>query len=293
MPRQPNRVRTNGGGAEAPWSLKMARAGEHIEHLRGLVAAYLGSGAYRLVSERDENESRLRLQIDRQPPSNWSPIIGDVLHNLRSALDSRVVAVAGDFVGRDLTDDEERSLALPITARRRDFLNVTRPWTGAVGEQHAETLRRVVLHLQPFGDPSPWRGRHLGIVDDDAQAAGPHRHLTRRLARLGRLSNIDKHRRVHVTVLAPGTVAAFGDVPGRLWWVGPGPMHDGAVMARVMVPAGYTFGDLTGNLRGGLDDTPAPLGLAAEPGQPALPRRTGTRRHRARGGATLTLRSGR
>lgn len=242
----------------------MARAGEHINHLGALVAAYLESGAYRLVPERDENESRLRLHIDRRPPSQWSPIIGDVLHNLRSALDARLVAVAGDLVGRHLTDEEERSLALPIMGLRRDFLNITRPWTRALGQQVADTLRRIVLHLQPFGDPSPWRSRHLGLADDEAEAANMHGHLTRSLTRLGRLSNIDKHRRVHVTVLAPGGVTAFGDVPGQLWWVGPGPLRDGAVMARVTVPTGYIFGDLTGTLRIGLEDTPAPFGLAED-----------------------------
>jgi hypothetical protein len=164
-------------------------------------------------------------------------------------------------VGRDLTDDEERPIALPLAATAREFTDSTRRWSRALGDKPSATLRRIVRHLQPFGDPSPWRSQHLGIADADTDAADLHGHLTRRLARLGRLSNVDKHRRVHVTVLAPGGVAAFGDVPGNLWWVGPGPLHDGAVMARVIIPSGYTFGDLSGSLRVGLDDTPPPFGL--------------------------------
>ena len=73
---QPDGVHYDGGGVDTAWSLKLDRAGEHLAQLRGLVAAYLASDAYRLVPERDEHESRLRLHIDRQPPPQWSPIIG-------------------------------------------------------------------------------------------------------------------------------------------------------------------------------------------------------------------------
>jgi hypothetical protein len=247
---------------DSAWSLKIARADEHIADLRELVDVYLSSGAYRLKPERDQGVSRLRLHIDRQPPPQWSPIIGDALHNLRSALDARVVAVARDLVDRDLTDDEERPLALPLTTRHRDFRRATRQWSHALGEQPAATLVRIVSHLQRFGDPSPWRSEHLGIAGDADDAAHLHNDLVARLLRLGRLSNVDKHRRVHVALVAIGGLGGWGDVTGEHWWVEPGPLRDGEIIARVTVPAGHTFGDLSGWLRIGLPDTPVTLGLA-------------------------------
>jgi len=119
-----------------------------------------------------------------------------------------------------------------------------------------------VSHLQRFGDPSPWRSQHLGVADNPEDAADLHGHLFARLLRLGRLSNVDKHRRVHVALIAIGGLAGWGEVPRGHWWVEPGPLRDGEIIARVTIPTGYTFSDLSGWLRIGLPDTPVTLGLA-------------------------------
>ena len=68
---------------------KLARAREHVQTLKPELAAFYGGKPYRAVYECDPNsgEHIWRLKIDHMPPVRLSVVVGDVVHNFRSALD--------------------------------------------------------------------------------------------------------------------------------------------------------------------------------------------------------------
>ena len=75
-----------------PWigaSLKMWRAAFHVEMLNAAIERFREPGTYELTSEDDpQTDERVwYAEIKRDAPNTWAPVIGDLLHNLHSALD--------------------------------------------------------------------------------------------------------------------------------------------------------------------------------------------------------------
>src|ERR1700722_15469893 len=80
--------------------LKLRRANKHIADINSLLSTFSDSDFYRLSIENDARQGTnfLRIDIDESgfPVDDAALIIGDALHNLRSALDQlyyRVVVV--------------------------------------------------------------------------------------------------------------------------------------------------------------------------------------------------------
>lgn len=69
--------------------LKIARARKHITELHNEVVDYVRSKPYKVVIERDNlSENHLWiLRVRKAVPKNWTVILGDAIHNLRTALD--------------------------------------------------------------------------------------------------------------------------------------------------------------------------------------------------------------
>lgn len=117
-------------------------------------------------------------------------IIGDCLHNLRSALDNLVYELALAHIGIDrLTEDCARILEFPIFGDREMNERECRNKIGCIHPDAQATIKC----LQPHN-----RG--------DEFASDP-------LWKLQQLNNIDKHRVPHITMLAVSTYADFPDVP--------------------------------------------------------------------------------
>lgn len=151
---------------------KLDRADEHLralaEEMRDVLTSEDKSGLARRVSE-DGTVLSWYFGFRNAPPiSRWGTIIGDVIHNLRSGLDSAVFALA---VHHHLSPrpPNERNLAFPVADSIEAWRKVKDRIKG-IGGDAASAIRQV----QPFetGDPT------LGI--------------------LNRLSNLDKHTAIHV-----------------------------------------------------------------------------------------------
>jgi len=71
---------------------KLDRAHAHLRTLDAQIPAFLDSKphVYRGEIDREASRYRVRVYIRRQPPLRWSAIVGDLVHNLRSALDHLV-----------------------------------------------------------------------------------------------------------------------------------------------------------------------------------------------------------
>lgn len=71
---------------------KLDRAREHLNVLDDLIGAYFKTHPYRIVGEEARRDGywyfAVYLEVTTYPPDEiWGPIIGDTVHNLRSALD--------------------------------------------------------------------------------------------------------------------------------------------------------------------------------------------------------------
>jgi hypothetical protein len=156
--------------------LKLHRAQEHANVLRSEIEAFLWREPHgsRAEIDADANELLVRAFVREQPPASWGPILGDFVHNLRSALDHLAIAlVLSNDPRADITrnsfplfeNDPNREDA--TAEERKRWKRLTK---GMTAEQIAEIER-----YQPFNYP----------VDPGNVST---------LTALGNLSNIDKHR---------------------------------------------------------------------------------------------------
>jgi len=163
---------------------KRARATDHLNTLFDATREFIESEPYVVTEKFDAERNRFIYNVAarRDPPESIGVILGDVVHNLRSALDHLVwqlVLLYGNHPGR--------WNQFPIYSGRQDFL------TDVV---HAE---RGPLHGIPQ-DSKAW------TLIEQAQ---PYRRgkgrKTHALAVLRELSNEDKHRVVLQTLVSTRT----------------------------------------------------------------------------------------
>ena len=159
--------------------LKLARAREHLDALDREVRAFSDSKPYELISESDAETGdyvyRLHLKWpEAKPPDHLSLIAGDIVHNLRTALDYVVWQLAELGQGANFTlqfplvenpdqekyRDTETSVLAPLLARHRTMIKA----------------------LQPYH------------VHSAIEATAPIPSANQALLLVGRLDNWDKHR---------------------------------------------------------------------------------------------------
>lgn len=92
------------------WWAKANRAKEHIDSLRRLVGEFRASSPYSLTPEPTGMPGRLayRLRFTNPIPVVISTTVGDVLHNLRAALESLAFEVARRSQSRPLSPGQEK-----------------------------------------------------------------------------------------------------------------------------------------------------------------------------------------
>jgi hypothetical protein len=175
-----------------PWAVKLARVDEHLATLGTEIVAYQDSDAatIRVKPLADGVSYDLVLSLSASPPERWSAVIGDILHNIRSALDSRTFDLVMSNSLSPLSRDEQRRVVFPITASRRQYESNGR-WHGGKG---TDALKAAFATVQPWTFIEDLEDPPSNYVEHDP------------LMVLQRLSNFDKHRSVHVTVCQPDMV---------------------------------------------------------------------------------------
>jgi hypothetical protein len=164
-------------------SVKLARAEEHLKALDGQFAAHVGNNPYSIGSEFDPDTGWHTVRmVATMPPSPWiGVVIGDVAHNLRSALDH----LAWQLATLDGDPPEPDKVQFPIfTEEPKGFLD--RPCLSGMRPEH----RAVLESLQPYNT-------------EDGSA----------LEWLAWINNRDKHKLLHTTIshgtnLVPHTLKA-------------------------------------------------------------------------------------
>jgi hypothetical protein len=163
--------------------LKIGRARLHGQTLRDSIEEWLNKKPLTATSEFIEGRTGYRLVVDEfsSPPllEHWALLVGDCVHNLRSALDNLVYGLAR--IKADPPRDP-RSIQFPIFASREAFQK-----SGAARatlEQLPARAAELVTAWQPF---------HR---DSAAHIAADALNL------LHHLSNQDKHRLPQVVLLS-------------------------------------------------------------------------------------------
>lgn len=166
---------------EHAWRVKLQRARVHLESFTTACADYLRASSVGFSYDRDPavGSIKVRLHLDAEPPMELGAIAGDVLHNLRSALDSTAWAACHLA---EIHPESERFIYFPITVTRAGWKKDAPQKLPGVSGPHLEVFRRL----------QPW------YWDEILTQAGGKRPLStakrRPLARLNRLASTDRHR---------------------------------------------------------------------------------------------------
>jgi hypothetical protein len=220
---------------QRPWNLKCAHAARHIERLRAACAAYRDASPPRLVPRAtgDPNVTEYEFRQSTAVPDEISLILGDVLHCLRSALDNLAFALTGDALGRPMSEDEEKACQFPVSASPKKFDAF---FSGTRGKITTGKVRSALRTGQPF--------YHLEQAAAHGVSLAPNAYEDNTkfhaLHDINQLSNIDKHRRLPVSMWSPSVLLYWGSngPTQRRWTYDPvWPWNDGDVVGRMTGPS--------------------------------------------------------
>ena len=166
------------------WWLKVKRAQHHMVEIKRYARSYADSHPYGVVPVRRQPKGHpdtwfYSLQITQQPDPMIAVILGDFVHNLRSALDHIIVA--------SVPPQQRKSASMPIVMKdiwEKDasgkLLVSNREARGKYRIATAGLDRRakaIIRGIQPY---------HMGLDDADRHSLGI----------ISRLENADKHRQL-------------------------------------------------------------------------------------------------
>ena len=150
--------------------VKLDNADRHLLALDAAIGTYLASQPIYLDGHHDAAASKwvVTVRVREEPPAEIGAIVGDVAHNLRSALDQLTWQLA--LLTTDSVYDRTQ---FPIVAEQDDYPRVAARQLQSLRPEHVAFVER----LQPY--------------HGDDRTADP-------LYLLNRLSNVDKHRQLHL-----------------------------------------------------------------------------------------------
>lgn len=136
--------------------LKVKRANKHIYELEAALKDFGKTHPYEAVEqvEADTGDRVWHAKVNRQPPRRLSAIVGDAVHNLRSALDH---VMAGFF-----PDAGRKSPAYPISNTAEQF-EASLPKVKAAGQEAFKLIRASKAYKG--GNDALWGLRELDDID--------------------------------------------------------------------------------------------------------------------------------
>jgi hypothetical protein len=139
---------------------KVKRAKHHIEELAVEATGFLNGGGYEVFSDYDSEPGRRldRVRVIQVASPELACVLGDVVHNLKSALDLvawQAVEAGGGTPGRDT--------GFPICQSPNDFKATGLAKVEGASEESLDVIRRA----KPYkgGNDSLWRLHHLDRFD--------------------------------------------------------------------------------------------------------------------------------
>jgi hypothetical protein len=217
----------------AAWWAKADRAQHHLRLLDRLVAEFRSSEPYRVVPRPTDTPGRTeyRLHIHKPVPPEISTTIGDILHNLRSALDSLAYEMALRSRDRPMTKKQERACVFPVRETPERFDEFFDRSSKREGDRiraalYGDRARAAFRSVQPFRIHE--EAVLLGVEVTDTYQ---QEYRWSELYRLTRLSNLDKHRRLSLMAWWPELVYWMSNGPSKRRWLGgDGTFANGSVL---------------------------------------------------------------
>jgi hypothetical protein len=149
---------------------KIRRAGEHINFLKAELTAWKDSDPYSAVKKHNANGSRHSIVVHlkhKAPIERWSLIAGDVIHNLRSALDHLIYAVAA-HESKQPIPPQWKKIQFPIVSDPAKYPeNRTRCKIDTLSNPVQEAVERVQPYNRPHGEVPPLLGLLADFDDTD------------------------------------------------------------------------------------------------------------------------------
>jgi hypothetical protein len=138
--------------------LKIQRANRHISDLATIFNAFLQSDFCQLRVEKDPNGRNevLKLVSVASLPADVPLIMGDAVHNLRSAL---------DYVTRQLFGADNERVTFPLVKKREDLENSSA--MGLVKKVFPDLAKFIIAKIETHdtGHPSIWAAGRLDNID--------------------------------------------------------------------------------------------------------------------------------
>jgi hypothetical protein len=175
---------------------KLLRADAHREELQSAIDGFLFSNPYQFITDFDRAASAyvIRARVREEPPATLGVIVGDIVHNIRSALDH----LACQFVLHS-AGTPTRQTAFPMFIEKPETgSRAARTWDNMTAGMNSDATE-FLDHFQPYKTVSSGFPHHLALLNT--------------------LSNWDKHHDIHVV----------GHAFDGLEVIGTGNMHFGYV----------------------------------------------------------------
>lgn len=140
---------------------KLERAKKHLRDLDALLKEYASSNPLLALQEEEKESGDLvyRVRIIKPVPSTEiALIVGDLVHNLHSALDLRVCELV-----RENGNSIVRDNAFPMSENLQDFQTLFSRRLQGLSSHHIN----IVTNLKPYkeGNEILWELHHLDILD--------------------------------------------------------------------------------------------------------------------------------
>lgn len=161
--------------------LKLARAQEHAEQLNQLRERFLSAHPYGIAGhfDTDTSEYVFRIEVLQHPSPSFGLLIGDIVQNLRAALDH----IAWEFVKVN-GETPDRGTQFPILVDATDYEGKT---SGRV-KGMSDSAKTFIEKSQPFNTrPNDPKAHSLWLLNE--------------------LARIDRHQVLHTTTIAVSNAA--------------------------------------------------------------------------------------
>ncbi len=165
---------------EFSFEAKLLRAKQHLHALEREIKGWLATQPYSKTGEFDSHtgEHIVWAEVIGDMPNDISLLVGDCIFNFRACLDHLAYSLAVAHTGEPLPADMAKASEFPICNHpdwyRRDGPRKIRGIVPA-----AQT---VIERLQPYNSGNGWENHALWVLSD--------------------LSNIDKHRKLHILLIS-------------------------------------------------------------------------------------------
>jgi hypothetical protein len=145
--------------------IKIQRAKDHIAYLRREMDAWLGRKPYYLVSETDAKAGKIvvKIRVREQIPDQFSAVIGDIIHNFRSALDHLAWALV--LVNKGMPSERTQ---FPINKDRKSLEAALPRCLAGASSKAIEAVKKLQPHKGGYGAPGNeilWAIHDLDRID--------------------------------------------------------------------------------------------------------------------------------